>query len=126
MYEIDADVARRIDVILEADFLGRAQSLSPEEAQRRLEGSLRNRKQALEGKGGDPQLRMYWEQMGYRSVAYDAAGLTATLVRMYAGSEYELLQAHMHLMRSMITNDDEPNVGPLWTVMSDLVGRSGE
>lgn len=118
MYELDGEPT--LDVVLQADFLGRAQSLSLEEAEARLVRSLEARSTGIMDPG-DHQTLIYWQRLGYRAVAYDAAGLTATLVRMYAGSEHEIVDAHMALMRSMIVNAPEPDIGPLRLVMAKLI-----
>lgn len=120
MHITDARLIQQIDTVLEADFLGRAQTLTLELAEHRLTRSLKNRSDALAGNHGDPQLADYWRTMGYRSVAYDAAGLTATMVRMFADSEHDIVGAHMRLMRSMIVDAPEPNVGPLLAVLAEL------
>lgn len=126
---IDSEISAALDVLLEADFLGRAQSLTLEEAEARLLRSIRRR--AENRMPGNLKAINEIEQralnslaltpLSYRSVAYDAAGLTATLVRMYAGSEYEIVEAHMALMRSMILNAPEPDIGPLRLVMAKLI-----
>jgi hypothetical protein len=120
---VDTKLLTRIETILQADFLGRAQTLSIEEAEQRLVRSLSKRQQALTNPDRDAQVNAYWKDMGCRSVAYDAAGLTATMVRMYADCEYEIVEAHMRLMRSMILNARELDVAPLRSVLAELLVR---
>jgi hypothetical protein len=130
MLDIDVEVCRSLDVILEADFLGRAQSLTLEKAEQRLHmalgrhaagrrGELRTAINEIERRADDD---LYLSSLSYRSVAYDAAGLTATMVRMFADSECKIIDAHLALMRSMIVNAPEPDVQPLFEVLDELKG----
>lgn len=136
VYHPDSDTERRtmtvrtldVDTLLEADFLGRAQTLTLEDAERRLKNSVQARVQGRRGEDrkGANELELAAERglwfsiLGYRSVAYDAAGLTATLVRMFADSAHKIVDAHKLLMHSMIRGDDEPDIAPLLSVLNEF------
>lgn len=109
-----------LDALLEADFLGRAQTLTLEQAELRLHRALMSHREASGNRDKDPQVSAYLDTLGYRSIAYDAAGLTATMVRTFANCEYEIVGAHMQLMRSMVAGEYEPCVQPLFEVLRQL------
>lgn len=117
-----------IEMVLEADFLGRLQTLTLDEAELRLLRSLRKREAALASPEDDQEPGLvigYWKEMGYRSVAYDAAGLTTTMAREFPEQEYAILPAHMELMRSMLDNAEHPNVNPLFELLTELKNERG-
>lgn len=131
MTEISGELCLTLDTLLEADFFGRTQTLTLEQAEQRLLAALERRAQGRRGELSTAineierraEYKLYFSTLSYRSVAYDAAGLTATLVRLYTDADCRILDAHMALMRSMILNEDEPNIQPLLEVLADLKSK---
>jgi hypothetical protein len=133
VYKIDGHLCRHLDLILEADFLGRGQNLTLGQAEARLMAAIVKREGGMRGENvlssahHDPQWeRQHWRETGYRSVAYDAAGLTTTMLREFPDSGYKIIGAHMALMRSMIVNVPVPDIEPLWQTLRELSAEACE
>lgn len=115
----DGELSQHLDMLLAADLFGRDQQLTLDQAIERLRQSIDERTQKLYETEGT-QEEQYWLYMGYRSVAYDFAGLITTLLREYPDSAVRIADAHRRLWHSMIHNDFAPDTGELWITLTEL------